>query len=70
VTGIMPDWLIRRIVSWITTIHINAIPSREESAFFGRSCVICDKEFDVPPDWAFDRRRAHYCERCRSKVSR
>jgi hypothetical protein len=42
----------------------NAVPSKAESAFFGKECVKCGDEFDVPPSFAFDRRREHYCEDC------
>jgi hypothetical protein len=57
--------LIARFIAWASVDLTPAIPSREESVFFDKECVRCEEEFDVPPEFVFDRRRAHYCEQCR-----
>jgi hypothetical protein len=60
--------LLGRLWAWVAPVDPGAVdealPSLEESAFFGQECVKCGSEFDVPPTWAFDRRRAHYCDEC------
>jgi len=55
-----------KLVAWFIAKLNKVIPDvdQQESAFFNQTCVKCGAEFDVPPDLAFDRRRAYYCTDC------
>jgi len=54
--------LIARLIAKLN--HPITEVDQHGSVFFGQACVKCGSEFDVPPDFVFDRRKAYYCDDC------